>query len=168
MFFLEGSVPLILAQISPSGPPGPGPLLKPSFLVVGLVGLGILFVLFGLVVAMGVRHARRERELVHAERMKALEVGRTLPQDEPWWSPARVSVAIGAGVPIVTFGLAWLTSLLTRGPDLVWPAAVVGVAGVVCGTVLALRLPVAPAVSRDSSAKPPPYPEDYEIAGREV
>ena len=28
----------------------------------------------------------------HIERMKALELGRTLPQDEPWFSPVRIAV----------------------------------------------------------------------------
>ena len=107
-------------------------------LVIPIVGMAIPIILVPIVLAL--RHARIERELEHAERIKALELGRTLPQDEPWWSPARICVAIGAGVPIGVFGLAFLASQAVGPSEQIWVAAgVVGVAGVFNGTFLAGR-----------------------------
>jgi hypothetical protein len=88
--------------------------------------------------ALGVKYAQRLRELEHAERMKALELGRTLPQDEPWWSPAKVSVAIGAGVPIGVFYCAYLATESAGFREEVWgTSAAVGLAAVISGAVLA-------------------------------
>jgi hypothetical protein len=102
-------------------------------MILPIIALGLPVILVPIV--MGIRHARIERELEHAERMKALEQGRTLPGDEPWWSPARVCVAIGAGVPVGTFGIAFLANDTNA-----WIAAgLVGGAGVVGGTILAYR-----------------------------
>ena len=77
-------------------------------IIIPIVGMAIPIVI--VPVALGIKYARRERELEHAERMKALELGRTLPQDEPLWSPGRLCLAIGVGVPIGVFGFAWLAS----------------------------------------------------------
>jgi uncharacterized membrane protein YuzA (DUF378 family) len=109
-------------------------------LIIPIVGMAIPIVI--VPVALGIKYARRERELEHAERMKALELGRTLPEDEPLWSPGRLCLAIGVGVPIGVFGFAWLAS--GRGGDqeeaLRWiSAAIVGLAGVVCGSLLTHR-----------------------------
>ena len=65
--------------------------------IAGLV-LGFIAVIGGLSIAalaiiLGIRHDRRKREMEHIERMKALELGRTLPQDEPWLSPAKIAAA---------------------------------------------------------------------------
>ena len=59
-------------------------------MIIPIVAMAIPIVLVPVV--LGIRHARLERELEHAERMKALELGRTLPEDEPWWTPPRISV----------------------------------------------------------------------------
>ncbi len=105
-------------------------------LVLPIVGMLIPIVLVPII--LGLKHARLERELEHRERMRALELGRTLPQDEPWSSPARTIAMIGAGVPVGVFFIAWIAS---RGPEFhpeVWVAAgFVGVASVVCGSTLA-------------------------------
>ena len=58
-----------------------------SWIVAGIT-LGFIAVVGGLLfgaipIAFHFRHERRKRELEHIERMKALELGRTLPQDEP-------------------------------------------------------------------------------------
>jgi hypothetical protein len=107
-------------------------------LLIPIAGMAIPLILVPTILVL--RHARMERELEHAERIKALELGRTLPQDEPWWTPARLCVAIGAGVPIGVFGLAFLASQTVVDAQPVWVAAgIVGVAGVVCGTFLAGR-----------------------------
>ncbi len=88
--------------------------------------------------ALGFKYSRQVRELEHAERMRALELGRTLPQDEPWSSPARICLSIGAGVPIAVFGCAWLASSAVGFREEVWmSSAMVGVASVICGSMLA-------------------------------
>ena len=90
--------------------------------------------------ALGFKHARFLREKEHAERMKALELGRTLAEDESW-TPANIAVAIGAGVPLGSLGIAWLagqTSPFVAQPISV-AAGIIGLGGVICGTILALR-----------------------------
>lgn len=90
--------------------------------------------------ALGLRHAKIERELEHAERMKAMELGLTLPRDEPWWTPGRISVAIGVGVPLFVFVAALMASHSTDRPaseDMWMAAAFIGLAGVTGGSVIA-------------------------------
>src|SRR5437764_6394014 len=109
-----------------------------SAVIIPVVGMLIPIVLVPTILAL--RQARLDRQLEHAERMRALELGRTLPQDESWWSPARVSVAIGVGVPVGVFFCSWMASA-TAGPQaLLWvSAAVVGLGGVASGSFLANR-----------------------------
>jgi hypothetical protein len=91
-------------------------------------------------VALGLKYARHVRELEHAERIRALELGRTLPQDEPWWSPPRLCAAIGAGVPVGVFFCAWMASTLDHHREEVWvAAALVGMTSVICGTALTAK-----------------------------
>jgi hypothetical protein len=91
-------------------------------------------------VALGLKHARLLRELEHAERMKALELGRTLPQDETWWNPSRICVAIGAGVPIAAVCTAWWTTAAVGFHEEVWIlSGMVGIASVISGSALAAK-----------------------------
>jgi hypothetical protein len=107
-------------------------------LVIPIVALSIP--IFVVPVALGVKYAQRLRELEHQERMKALELGRTLPQDEAWWSPAKICVLIGAGVPIGSSFCAYLATESRGYHQDVWMSSMlVGIAGVVCGTVLAAK-----------------------------
>src|SRR4051794_14558826 len=86
-------------------------------------------------VILGTRHARLGRELEHAERMKAMELGRTLPRDEGWWSLPRISVAIALGVPAAVFFCAWQASATMQDPEAPWVAAgIVGLGAVLCGS----------------------------------
>ena len=63
--------------------------------------------------------------------MKALEVGRSLPQDEPWWSPPRLCLAIAAGVPASVFFVAWMASASIGFHEEIWVSAgIVGLAAV--------------------------------------
>jgi len=102
--------------------------------------LGILVPIVIVPTALGLKHARLVRELEHAERMKALEVGRTLPQDEPWWSPAKVCVAIGAAVPIGSMVTAWMASESLGYKDEIWGmSTAVALSSLVCGSVLASK-----------------------------
>jgi len=103
--------------------------------------MGILLPIILVPTIMGIKYAQKERELDHAERMKALELGRILPRDESWWSPARISVAFGVGVPIGVFLCAAKASVEPNAWSLViWlSAGVVGLAGVVSGAFLAFH-----------------------------
>lgn len=161
----SGLIVPILAQIQYGGG---SPDHSPLFLL-PVVLLGSLVIL--VPVWLGIRHAARERQMEHEERMRALELGRPMPGDGPWWSPGRVVVAIGAGVPIGVFSVVWL-AILTTGTDgsFAWPAAGgVSLAAVICGTILAVHLPQqaqshSPLDSR--SEKPAFDPEAYDIAGQ--
>ena len=67
------------------------------------IAIPIMALLIPIIVAptaIVFRYVRFHREIKHAERMRALELGRPFPGDEPWWSPERIIVAIGAGVPL--------------------------------------------------------------------
>ena len=59
-------------------------------MVIPLAGIALPVVLVPVILC--IKYARYERELEHAERIKALELGRTLPKDEPWWTLPRIAV----------------------------------------------------------------------------
>jgi hypothetical protein len=105
-------------------------------LLIPIAGIALPVVLVPVI--LGIKYARYERELEHAERIKALELGRTLPKDEPWWTLPRIAVAIGAGVPVAVFFCAWQASVALGEPEhAAWiGASIVGLASVVCGSVL--------------------------------
>ena len=130
-----------------------------ALLLVGTLVLGATFI----PIILGFRHARRTRELDHAERMKALEVGRPMPgegKNEPSSNSSRIALSIGAGVPIGVFGCAWLTSTAAGYHESIWIAsALVGTAGVVCGSILA-ALSIK---SEKSSAKPVVEEDAYDV-----
>jgi hypothetical protein len=105
--------------------------------------LGYIAVIGGLSIAplaiyMTQKSERRKRELEHIERLKALEFGRTLPQDEPWWSPQKIAVVIGGVVPIVAFVSAGVATSSAGFHDGMWIAASsVGMASVISASILA-------------------------------
>jgi hypothetical protein len=128
-----------------------------------------LFVPIAIVpTVMGLRYAQRERELEHAERMKAFELGRRLPQDEPWWSPARIAVAIGAVVPVGVFGLAVIAGPSREGFSPELPAAlVISVTAIVSATWLAHRhAPLRVESPGYAEAKPTIDEDAYDVVGR--
>src|SRR5215208_4964050 len=105
--------------------------METGAVIIPIVGMAIPIILVPVI--LGLRHARLLRELEHAERMKALELGRTLPQDETWWAPSRICVAIGLGVPVGVFWCAYLATDRYHYQTPVWlSAGIVGLAGVVC------------------------------------
>lgn len=111
-------------------------MIDPMLIPIAAIAMPIVLV----PIILGIRHARIERELEHAERIKALELGRTLPQDEGWWTLPRISVAIGAGVPVAVFFCAWQASQSMDEPKVVWiGAAIVGLGAVISGSMLAAR-----------------------------
>jgi hypothetical protein len=110
------------------------------------------------------RHISKKREWEHLERIKSMELGMPVPGNESW--PAKVCIAIGAGVPIVAFFFAFVASQDSEAGGGVWAAAtMVGVSGVLSGSVLATRL----LPSRrgrphpDVAAKPAYDPDAYDV-----
>jgi hypothetical protein len=92
------------------------------------------------------RGERRKRELDHIERMSAIEVGRSYPGElknslqafPKSVIPHLVAAAIGAVVPIGVFAFAGLVTLIGGFHKEIWvTSAMVGLGGVICGTVLA-------------------------------
>lgn len=138
-----------------------------SFIVLGLA------IVVGLPVWMGIRHARHDRELQHAERMKALELG-LLPPGEVSrpWTPVRLAAAIGLWVPIAVFGGAFLAAMGGyREPGPWWAAGAIGVAAVAGGTILLLRLPASTEPQRPDPIPRAPKlpvadPDAFDVAGR--
>jgi hypothetical protein len=137
--------------------------------IAGII-LGYVAVIGGLSIApiaiiVGNRQQQRKRELEHIERMKALEYGRTLPQDEPWLSPMKIGALIGIVVPIGAFLLAGLTTARAGFHDGIWVATVlVGSAAVICGTILVMasfRSPAAP--SEPAVVKPYVEEDAYDV-----
>lgn len=150
------------ASIAASGVPDTPRIIAWSALTAAVV-LGAVVA----IVWLGIRAEQRKRELEHAERMRAIEAGRPLPGDQPWWSPNRVAAAIGAGVPLGALILA-LAAVQDAdvGPEFVWPSAgAVGVAAVICGTVLAARLPHPTSAPEGRANKPYVDPDAFEVAG---
>ena len=70
--------------------------------VLAFLGIGIAY----FAIHLGIRHDRYKRELEHKERMRALELGRSLPGDAAWLSPATLALMIAGGVPIGIFACA--------------------------------------------------------------
>ena len=69
----------------------------------------------------------------HIERMKALEFGRTLPQDEPWLSPAKIAALIGAWSRSGVFVSVGIATTSSGYHEEMWiAAAMVGMAAVIC------------------------------------
>jgi hypothetical protein len=130
----------------------------------GLV-LGFIAVVGGLAIAgtaiiLGIRHDRRKREMEHIERMKALELGRTLPQDEPWLSPAKLAALIGGVVPLGVFVSVGTATTSSGFHDGMWLAAsCVGMAAVISGATVACASGRTRKAS-DSAAAAKPYIEE--------
>jgi hypothetical protein len=128
--------------------------------------MGMLIPLIIVPVALGMKHARHERELEHAERMKALELGRSLPQDEPWWTPARVCLAIAVAVPLGSLFCAWMATASAGYHTDVWMVTmVVGLGGVIAGSSVYGRHLASQHELRPSLAKDPIDVDAYDIAG---
>jgi putative exporter of polyketide antibiotics len=97
-----------------------------------------------LAIVLGVRQSRYEREVEHRERMKALELGRSLPRDASFWSPNTLCAAMGIILPLALFALAFSFTrfMKTEDTEAVWVfASLTAMTGMICGTVLAVLLP---------------------------
>lgn len=149
---------------APPPPPLPYPMSGVFFALMAftLVVAGMIYI---------TRSARRERELEHAERLKALEMGRTLPKDAPFWTPNNLCVAIGGVMPLALFVMAYFISQDNRELlPYVWPVAgALGGIGIICGTLVALILPSVNRHEPHHAAAPVKDrvdPDSYDTAGR--
>jgi hypothetical protein len=119
------------------------------FLVFGVAVGGVLLLAIGILFWALFRHSRRNRELLHTERMKALELGQPASFSEPdklqekyahnaFW----IAFWVGAGVPMVAAGAAAQVMTQANVHELgltlaIWGGvAVISIASVICATVL--------------------------------
>ena len=135
--------------------------------------LGVMIPIVVVPTALIMKHLRFVRHLEHAERMRALEVGRTLPQDEAWWSPPKIIVAIGAGVPVASLVVAFLACESMGFRDEIWGmSTAVALTAVVSGSVLAgkhfnHRARQEAGVYANAYAPKPTFDADaYDVVGR--
>src|SRR5262245_40329770 len=148
-----------------------------AWIITGGILFGLLIVV-GLPVVLGIRMSARHRELEHLERMKALELGRpwpgeTLAETEAHaGSSSERSAKIGVWVPLGALGIAFVaTPIISNRADMthmaIWiSAAAVGVTGVICGTILAMRTPQAPPPISHAAFKPPLEDDALDIVSR--
>jgi ABC-type spermidine/putrescine transport system permease subunit II len=116
--------------------------------------------------AMAFKKAEKARQLEHTERMRALELGRILPKDEPWWNAGRISVTIGAGVPIFSMFVATIANEAAGYHEHIWlMSGMVSMAAVISGTCLAFRHFFGPV--QDTGVEKPQYdPDAFDVVGR--
>jgi hypothetical protein len=132
--------------------------------VLAFLGLGIAY----FAVYHGIRLERFKQEVAHEARMRALDLGRVLPGDEPWWSPARTALAIGLIVPVTVFMCATIASHVVGFHEGIWIAAgLVGLGGVISGSCLAgLSFSTAHQGKYPELAEKPEVAEDaYDVVG---
>lgn len=134
-------------------------------LIIPIVALLIPMVI--VPTALGIKHARYLREVEHAERMRAMELGQTYHTDRDG-SPALLAGGIGIGVPIVSMGIAFEVAKTVESSDALWAAAcMVGVAGVICGTILAgIQFARRDQPAAASRVEKPVYdPDQFDVVG---
>lgn len=138
--------------------------------------LGVVPVVLGLALVVGtVAYLiyRRERQYRHAERLKALEYGRRLPNDPPDPDRALAHRSFSTGLWGAFWGFVFAANSDIVGDGLAIPlalavaSAVIGVTGIVCGTVLSFRVRCAPngsmLAAQPSAAKPVSDPDAYDV-----
>jgi hypothetical protein len=150
-----------------------------SFLYAFFGGLALI----GLVAILGgFLHARRERLLTHTERMKALELGRPMPDDpatarikaaykppessKPSDSEALASKCYSTAVWVAFWGFGAGVGAVQGGGIAVAIAiaasvGAIGVTAIICGTILASRPPLATAPAY--SSKPTVEEDEYDV-----
>jgi hypothetical protein len=124
-------------------------------------------------IIVGVKHATKERELAHAERLKALEKGINLDEIEEERrfrrGMMRLAAGIGIVVPICAVGAATgaVTGMGATASGvmvfLIWTcAASIGVAGVASGAWLAQAAATRFRSDRGENRSAAPYPRSYD------
>lgn len=132
-------------------------------LIIPIAALGIPIVV--VPTALAFKHAAKLRDLEHAEKMRALELGRFNPGDGEWTVNGRIGAGIGAGVPIVSMIAAMVASLEVGFHEEIWMfSGMVGIAAVICGSILAAKSRSA-ASEGHSVAKPVYEPDAFDVVG---
>lgn len=134
--------------------------------------VGMLIPIIIVPVSLSLKHARYARELEHRERMRAIELGRSMPGEEPAWSLPKLCLSIGGGVPFSAFLFAWLATQAVGFQELIWAmAGAVAITAVICGTILSVKhfhhVWEQEALARSGyfSAKPVMEEDAYDVAG---
>jgi len=85
--------------------------------------MGFLLAFLGIGIAyysihFGIRLEKTKSELEHTERMRALELGRSLPGDGPWLTPLRAGVPVAAACRSASsawrYSPAWPSVIMAR------------------------------------------------------
>lgn len=111
-------------------------------LIVAVIAIGSILAI-GLIALLIYRH---ERHLRHVERIKALELGRRLPGDLPDPDRELAHKSFSAGLWGAFWGFAFAANSTVAGSNpaismaVAVAAAVIGVSGIVCGTILSFRV----------------------------
>lgn len=135
--------------------------------IAAIAVVAVLMIVVALPVVLSMRQAAKDRELLHAERQKALEMGRPLPGESA--SQGSVSgTGVGVWVPICVFGIALGATQASNGSQAadvaIWVSAgCVGVTGVICGTILTLHNSMREGRAAHTHAPPKPSFEEAEI-----
>jgi len=152
-----------------------------------LAGIFGVIALFAYpIVLWGMRHDRLRREMEHAERMKALEVGRDWPVNgsdpitvavqaqprargpaDPVWSLARKCVSLAFWLPVGVF----LVTQSRANHFGIWAGtALIASTSLVCATTLVLRRSAAGQrpveVPYQANGKPAYDPDAFDVVGR--
>jgi len=140
------------------------------------ISLGFVFLISLVPIIGGFLHARRERTLIHAERMKALDLGREMPDDV---ATARIKAAFGkssasdesgkgeslaakcfsTALWVAFWGFAAAAGLggsqVSTGVAyaIAASAGAIGVTAMICGAILGARPPVAAVPGRFSKPR---------------
>jgi hypothetical protein len=143
-----------------------------------LIELFIILVVLGLLLVgaiTAVQQAHRSKEMEHSERMKSLEMGLVPQPGGLDWPAASVCIAIGAGVPIGSFVVAWLATMTAEVPGEIWFApAFVSFAAIGSARKLAYRIiDPSKSITRKSVIKQAPMsdgkpafdPDAYDVVG---
>lgn len=115
-----------------------------------VLGWGVILGSISLCVYFDQQGKTRRRKLEHAERMRALELGR--PLDDAAVARNKALGAIGVAVPIVSISGAVVGSCVALGIEMPWRLAAFLVNWIVCGAVCVAVLPL---IVRRLSVPPP-------------
>ena len=133
-------------------------------LIIPIVGMLIPIII--VPTALGIKHARFLREVEHAERMKAMELGVTTAEDAERSGPMGLAGTIGGAVPLGALFVAFIAAPKQGDSDAIWmAAAMIGVAGVICGSILA-ALQINRRGQPAASEKPSYDPDAFDVVGR--
>ena len=129
-----------------------------AIIAANVLGVAVFFGGIALCVRFDQQGKTRRRELEHAERMRAIELGR--PLDDAAVARYQALGAVGVAVPIVSLSSAAVGScfaLLFREPE--WRFGALTVIWLVCGAVCLAVLPAVTVRLRESPPRPAPDAE---------